>query len=81
MPDTMPNLMLEQVILAGRYAKAENSSGLWLYDPGPDGRVAIFKVWGLYNTWSYPTIEALHKYGPKRGWHHLPGCDCDFCNE
>ena len=68
----MPDLTLDQVREAVRFA--------WHMDPGDDFDGGMFAdgvfVWANADTGNPP-----HSYDPPEywTWHHLAGCDCEFC--
>jgi hypothetical protein len=67
----MDTLTLEQVRKAARFAWNDDWS---LFVPGL-GALDIDA-----DAWTEDLFGYRPHYGsPQDGWHHLPGCDCEFC--
>lgn len=84
----MPDLTLEQVVDAGRYAVREvrreqdglSVTELQLYLPLGPGRGATFAVAVVFASGEVGAIGPASVDELKGdGWHHLPGCDCEYC--
>jgi len=72
----MPDLTLEQVKKAGRFAYAHVP---WrTYHWRPDGSLTFF---GFMVDAATVTANIVDDTAPHTGWRHLPGCDCEFCKE
>ncbi|MFA6358857.1 MAG: hypothetical protein WCY09_09405 [Candidatus Omnitrophota bacterium] len=80
----MPDLTLEQVRKAGRFA--------WLDEPQADGGMwfagflfvggQVFMAntnGGRFDSHDAPPSVDHDGYEHNYVWHHLPGCDCEYC--
>ena len=76
---TITTLTFYQVKAAGRFAWLPESS--WLYVPGV-GIVEMYfsKAWTNGIAW-FGDAEVVENPYAHRGWHHLPECDCEFCDD
>ena len=85
----MSDLTLEQVKKAGRFAWHESAGQALIFTNGQFLR--FHEVYGrtkrpcddLLEFWPNDKVALRPEdSGQTRyGWHHLPGCDCEFCNE
>lgn len=72
------DLTLEQVNAAGRFAWHDHSSDeVWVYVPGHG--IVYIEPW--YNRVEFLTDEEVGEVFDSGSWHHLPGCDCEFCTK
>ena len=83
----MPDLTLEQVKAVGRDAEWRGAAGQvaavvrWSGERASlDGTIHYY-VGGeeVSDPDAHGTITAWDYWPPRDGWHHLPGCDCEFC--
>jgi len=74
----MPDLTLEQVRKAGRFAVRPPPYppgivvSIYVYDPQSSGVLR----WSVYDAEWQTRLS-----GAEGGWHHLPDCDCEYCKE
>jgi len=64
----VPTLTLDQVRRAGRFAFHQ------------DGHFVVVPPFGACLRYWQPGETYLYEDDLSDGWHHLPDCDCEFCN-
>jgi hypothetical protein len=67
---------LQQVKAAGRYAECATERGGVRFQLTALGGRYLAAHWALGGPESEGVISVEI---PTSGWHHLPGCDCEFC--
>jgi hypothetical protein len=76
----MPDLTLDQVREAGRFAKHDDG-----YEYHPDNVDGFWGPWvefindGDAGDPVWDECSASEEDMPLTGWHHPTGCDCEFC--
>jgi len=73
----MPDLTLEQVVLAGRFAfQLTGGDEVPVFNPNT-GELAEIVPWE--GVMPYGDHSMRWKEDSVDGWRHLPGCGCRFC--